>query len=76
MHHCEHWDSGWCYAPKDLATNARGDSGCGGMLTCPQATCQELPPINLNNSLSADKFYSTSDPREIEEAFRSDDHGK
>lgn len=55
---CKYWDSGWCYAPEGLDTNADGQGGCGGMLTCPQADSPNLPPINLNVLQSAYNFYS------------------
>jgi len=57
---CKYWDCGWCYAPRDLETNSN-DGICMGQRECSQAALiwplPNLPPVNLNNSLSADKFY-------------------
>ena len=57
---CKWWDCGWCYAPRNLETNSN-DGICMGQVECAQAAmprpAPDLPPINLNNSLSADNFY-------------------
>lgn len=66
MHTCKHYDCGWCYAPEGLDTNDDGQGGCGGMLTCPQASVPDLPPINLNVLPSADNFYSDDGDNEEE----------
>lgn len=38
--HCPYWDSGWCYAPDNVETNATSYSGCLNYFDCPQVTRQ------------------------------------
>lgn len=68
---CKHWDSGWCYAPEGVATNAKA-GGCYDPLSCegrveirwPEPA---LPPINLHVLPSAENFYS--DGTYVQEEF-------
>lgn len=39
MTKCKYWDSGWCYAPDDVKTNAR-NSACLSYETCPYLKSQ------------------------------------
>lgn len=57
---CKYFDCGWCYAPEDAETTAEAGQ-CNRMPDCPQSVSWKdlnFPPVNLNNSLSADNFYS------------------